>query len=242
MHPPDNVVTEITMTTISEIISDASEYVKEGLVEKWQRWIILIILMIVQSVTFYIVPLFNGYLVRVYGTKEGSAPELDDYKRLFVDGWKLNIVAILYMIPAIIIAIILGFLSVLPVITSIMNKGRIDELLGVIIGSFGLMVAGLVVAIISLIMYMAFVHFSRTGSIMDAFSVGAIVKQITDGIGWGTYIIMWIIVWIFSMILFVIIMGLSVVPPLGIIAGLVLAPIWAVFIAKINCNIYDNRP
>ena len=230
------------MTTISAIISDASGYVKEGLVEKWQRWILLIILMIIQVFTLSIIPLFNGYLVRVYGSTDQNAPEITDYMRLFVDGWKLNIVTVLYMIPAVIIAILLGVFSIAPVIAGVLNKGRVDELIGIILGTFGLIVAGLIFALISLIMYMAYIHFSRSGKLSDAFSFGAICRQIGDGVGWGTYILTFIVIWIFSMILFVIIMGMSVVPPLGLIVGLVLAPLWAVFIAKINCNLYDNKP
>lgn len=230
------------MASFSAILSEGSEYVKEGLVEKWQRWIILIVLMIVQGITMCIIPLFNGYLVRVYG-KEGkeAAPEVDDYMRLFIDGWKLNIVTILYMIPAIIIALVLGVFSVAPMIAGYLNKGRVDELLGLLLGSLGLLVAGLVFAIITLIMYMSYVHFSRTGNMMDAFSVGEIAEKIGNGIGWGSYIVMWIIIWIISMILFVIIMGLNVIPPVGLILGAVLGPLWGVFIARILCTLYDNK-
>ena len=230
------------MASISAIISDGSEYVKDGLVEKWQRWIVLIILMVVQGITMSIIPLFNGYLVRVYGSTSNIAPEVEDYKKLFIDGWKLNLVTILYMIPAIIVGILLGVMSIAPIIAGVMNKGRIDEILGIVLGSIGLMVAGLIFAVITLIMYMAYVHFSRTGNLGDAFQIKAITSQIGEGIGWGSYIIMWIIIWVFSMILFLIIMGLNVIPPLGIIAGFVFAPLWAVFIAKITCNVYDNRP
>lgn len=228
------------MASFSAILSEGSEYVKEGLVEKWQRWIILIVLMIVQGITMCIIPLFNGYLVRVYGTEgKEAAPEVNDFMRLFLDGWRLNIVAILYMIPAIIIAVVLGVFSVAPIIAGFLNKGRVDELLGVILGSFGLLVAGLIFALITLVMYMAFVHFSRTGSMMDAFSLGQIVGKISNGIGWGYYILMWIIIWIISMVLFVIIMGLNVIPPLGLIIGAVLGPLWGVFIARILCTLYD---
>lgn len=242
MYSPEYVVQEADMTSFSEILSDGSEYVKEGLVEKWQRWVVLIVLMIIQTFTICIIPLFNGYIVRVYGSTSNSAPEVDDYKRLFIDGWKLNIVTILYMIPAIIIAVVLGLMSMAPVIAGFLNKGRIDELAGVLLGSFGLIVAGLLFAVITLIMYMAFVHFSRSGKLMDAFSVGEITRKVGDGIGWGSYVLMWVIIWIISMVLFVIIMGLNVIPPLGLIVGLVLGPLWAVFIAKVTRNVYDNKP
>lgn len=230
------------MASISTILSDGSEYVREGLVEKWQKWIMLIVLMIVQGITMSIIPLMNGYMVRVYGNEgKRSAPEVDDFMRLFIDGWKLNLVIILYMIPAIIIALILGVFSIAPIVAGFMSSGRIDELAGILLGSIGLLVAGLVFAIITLIMYMGLVHFSRTGSMMDAFSVGEIVRRISDGVGWGTYIVMWIIIWIISMTIFVIIMGLNAIPPLGLIAGVVLAPLWGVFLGRILSSLYDNR-
>ncbi|MFH0968232.1 MAG: DUF4013 domain-containing protein [Methanobacteriota archaeon] len=229
------------MASISAILSDGSEYVKEGLIEKWQRWIALIILMIVQMFTMSVVPLFNGYLVRVYGSTGKIAPEVDDYKSLFIDGWKLNIVAILYMIPAIIVAVVLGLMTFVPELLGHVSSGRVDKVAGLVLGASGLMVAGLILAAITLIMYMAFVHFSRSGNLVDAFNVGAITRKVSDGIGWGTYVLMWIIIWIISMTLFIIIIGLSALPPLGFIAGVVLAPLWTVFIAKITRDIYDNR-
>jgi hypothetical protein len=230
------------MTSYSAILSDGSEYVREGLVEKWQHWIILIVLLIIQAITLCIIPLFNGYLVRVYGSTSNTAPDIDDYKALFIDGWKLNIVTILYMIPAIIVGVVLGLMSIAPLLGAVISKGRIDEILGLIIGSIGLLVTGLIFAIITLIMYMAYVHFARSGNITDAFSIGEITKKVGDGIGWGGYVFMWVIIWIISMILCVIIMGLHVIPPLGITMGLVLAPLWAVFIAKVTRNVYDNKP
>lgn len=230
------------MASFSAILSDGSEYVKEGLIEKWQRWIVLIILLAVQMFTLSVVPLFNGYLVRVYGSTSGVAPEADDYKRLFIDGWRLNIVTILYMIPAVIVGVVLGLMTFVPELLGHVSTGRMDKVAGLILGASGLMVAGLVLAVITLIMYMAFVHFSRSGNLIDAFNVGAITRKVSEGIGWGTYVLMWVIIWIISMTLFIIVIGLSSVPPLGFIIGMVLAPLWAVFIAKITCNIYDNRP
>ncbi|PWR74689.1 DUF4013 domain-containing protein [Methanospirillum lacunae] len=241
LYAPDYVPQEADMGSYSAILSDGSEYVREGLVEKWQRWVILILLLVIQAFTICIIPLFNGYLVRIYGSTSNDAPNIDDYKRLFVDGWKLNIVTILYMIPAVIVGVVLGLLSIAPIMAAVLGRGRIDEILGLVAGSIGLVVTGLIFAIITLIMYMAFVHFSRSGKIIDAFSVGEITKKIGDGIGWASYVFMWVIIWIISMILCVIIMGLNVIPPLGVTVGIVLTPLWAVFIAKVTRNVYDNK-
>ncbi|HWQ66081.1 MAG TPA: DUF4013 domain-containing protein [Methanospirillum sp.] len=230
------------MTSYEVILSDASEFVRRGLIEQWQRWITLILLMIIQGITIGIIPLFNGYVVRVYQSMEQSTPEINDYTRLFIDGWKFNIVTIIYLIPAIIVAVFLGIFSIIPIIAGFMGAGKINAVVGIIMGSIGLLLTGLIFAAISLILYMAYVHFSRSGNLTDAFQIGEIIAHISNGIGWEKYFMLWIIIWIFSMTFGVIIMGMNALPPMGIIAGMILAPLWALFIAKINVNIYDNKP
>ncbi len=227
------------MASIGTIIAEASEYVKTGCITDWKRWLILIILMIVQGFTLCIVPLFNGYLVRVYGSSNPTAPGTEGIGRLFVDGWKFNIITILYLIPAIIVALIFGVLGVLPMIAGILSTGKIAEIVGIAIGSLGILLAVLLVIVFSLLMYMAYVRFSRSGALADAFAIGDISHHISSGIGWGPYVAVWIIVWILSATLFLIIMGLSVVPFLGPLAGLILSPLWGVFIARIISNVYD---
>ncbi len=230
------------MASYSGIIINASEYVKTGLIDHIQRWGVLIILSLIQMITLNIVPLVSGYLVRVYGDESETAPEINEYGRLFVDGWKVNIVTLLYLIPAIIIAVAFGAFGVISALFGLLAEGKITHIAGFMVGSIGILIAGIVFLLITLIMNMAYVHFSRSGRILDAFSVGAITSRISDGIGWGSYIIMWIIVWILTSILFFIISGFMMIPVLGWLAILVLTPLWSVFIAKINRNIYDNRP
>ncbi|RXM21821.1 DUF4013 domain-containing protein, partial [Citrobacter sp. AAK_AS5] len=84
----------------------------------------------------------------------------------------------------------------LSLIAGFLAEGKIVEISGLLIGSLGILVAFLVFLLISLIMNMAFIHFSRSGRLLDAFSVGAITSRISDGIGWGGYIVMWVIVWV----------------------------------------------
>ncbi|PWR76270.1 DUF4013 domain-containing protein [Methanospirillum stamsii] len=228
------------MASYSLILSNASDYVKTGLIDHWKRWIVLIVISIIQLITLNLVPLASGYLVRVYGTPGDTAPELDEYGRLFIDGWKMNIVTILYLIPAIIIAVAFGAIGVLSLIAGFLAEGKIVEISGLLIGSLGILVAFLVFLLISLIMNMAFIHFSRSGRLLDAFSVGAITSRISDGIGWGGYIVMWVIVWVLMSVLFLILSGLSLIPIIGWLAAFILTPLWSVFIAKINANVYDN--
>lgn len=230
------------MASISGMISNASEYVKEGLVSAWQRWVVLIVLSIIQTFTFSLVPLMSGYLVRVYGSSGETAPEVDEFGRLFMDGWKMNFITILYMIPAVVIAIIFGVLGFVPLILGILEGAAVAEVFGLILGSIGIVIAVVIFLLITLIMNMAFVHFARTGKFFEAFSVGDIFRKISDGVGFGTYFIVWVIVWVMLVTLFLIILGLSLIPFIGWLAGPVLGPLWAVFIAKIYCNLYDNTP
>lgn len=230
------------MASYSAIISNASEYVKTGLIDHWKRWIVLIILSLIQMFTINIIPLVSGYLVRVYAQPDDMAPEIDEYGKLFVDGWKMNIVTILYIIPAIIIALAFGAVGVISALAGLFAEGKMTHIGGLMVGSIGLFLAFLVFLLITLVMNMAYVHFSRSGRLLDAFSIGEITRNISDGIGWGSYIVMWIIVWLLTTVFFFIISGLTMIPILGWLALLALTPLWSVFLAKINGNVYYNRP
>ena len=44
-------------------------------------------------------PLFLGYVIRVFRGANPS-PQFDDWSRMFIDGFKLFIVAVIYALPA----------------------------------------------------------------------------------------------------------------------------------------------
>ncbi|MGI6502433.1 MAG: DUF4013 domain-containing protein [Candidatus Methanoculleus thermohydrogenotrophicum] len=81
------------------LISRSFAYTKDALVGKWMQWILLVVLSLIQAFTLLLVPLLSGYVVRVLSGKT-PAPEVNEWGRLFVDGWKLNIITLVYMIPA----------------------------------------------------------------------------------------------------------------------------------------------
>lgn len=90
---------------IGKTIDGAYFYAKDGLLGKWQKWILLIISCI-------IFPLFMGYMMRIYrGLK--PAPELDEWGNMFIDGIKLWIVEIIFALPIIFLDfVLLGTASV----------------------------------------------------------------------------------------------------------------------------------
>lgn len=79
---------------IGEYVSDSFGYANEGLIGKWMRWIILIICSI-------IFPLIMGYSLRVMKGVT-PAPEPGEYVGMLIDGIKMIIINIVYMIIPII--------------------------------------------------------------------------------------------------------------------------------------------
>src|SRR5512137_2989048 len=82
------------------MVGDSFEYAKEAVVGKWNKWIMLVIATILLGL-----PLM-GYVLKVL-RGEKPAPEVEDWGTLFIDGIKLLIVYIIWMIPIIIVYAIL---------------------------------------------------------------------------------------------------------------------------------------
>ena len=80
------------------MLGDSFEYTKEALIDKYMRWLILIIGTI-------IFPIILGYTLRVY-RGERSPPDPHDWVAVFIDGIKLFIVELIWAIPVIIVAAI----------------------------------------------------------------------------------------------------------------------------------------
>ncbi|MDD3407086.1 MAG: DUF4013 domain-containing protein [Methanomicrobium sp.] len=221
-----------------DIIGKAFSSTGEGFVGSWMKWILLIVCTIIQGITFGIVPLLNGYFVRIFSENE-KAPEIDQWVRLFTDGWKFNIVCLLYMIPAIIIAVVFGLFAFVPAVMGFAATGNADELMA-IFGIFtGLAITGVVMLLMALLMFMGLVRLGKTNKIGEAFNFGAITKQISNGAGWLGYIGYCIILWVLIVIYVAVISLLSVIPFLGIILGFILTPLVYVFIAYYLKNIYE---
>jgi hypothetical protein len=219
---------------IGKTIDGSFIYAKDGLMGKWQKWILLIISCI-------IFPLFMGYTMRIY-RGANPAPELDDWGGMFIDGIKLLIVGVIYAIPIIILDIVLmgsaglALFSTLKTSSGAMNidPGAIMGLLVAIF--FGAMIVVIVAIIIGLITATAYVRFARTNSFGEAFNFGAIFSHIGK-IGWMIYIIALIMLGIIVGIVEVICL---VIPYIGIVLFLVLLPLIGLFSARYLTMLYDS--
>src|SRR5512137_1075980 len=93
------------------MLDDSFAYAKDGVWEKWSRWLLLILSMI-------IFPLILGYIVQIY-RGERPAPEPGHWGSLFVNGLKLLVVHIIYLAPVILLLI----LAFIPLISTLVTSG-----------------------------------------------------------------------------------------------------------------------
>jgi hypothetical protein len=228
---------------IGAIAGDSYEYAKESVWEKWGRWILLLIAYLINTFTFDIIPLFSGYLLRVLsGTK--PAPEIDDWWKLFIDGWKVNLITIVYfIIPLVIGALIVGISYIPSIIASGISGGSPDILaagLGasVIIGIFAAIFIAFVFALFYL---MGLIRFAKTGSMGEAFNFKAILAHI-GSIGWGSYILSLIVLIVILIVAAIILSIIMIIPVLGIIIFFVLQPPISIFSARYLTAVYESAP
>lgn len=219
------------------MLGEAYAYAKEGVVEKTNRWLMLII-----ATLIICIPLM-GYIMKIY-RGEKPAPEVDNWGTLFVDGILMFVVSLIYSIPLIIIQ----FLMVGSVAASAMSDNPSAMMTGMA-GAGALFLVYIIVAIIiGLIVPIAMIRFARSGSFGEAFNFGEVLGTIGK-IGWINYIIAMIIVAIVigipvAIIYFILIMLMLALSVIGILIAilvfLVIIPPIAVLQARYVTQIYDS--
>jgi hypothetical protein len=209
---------------IGDNISDSFGYAQEALVGKWKRWIILIISTI-------IFPIMYGYSLRVM-KGISPAPEAEGFFNLFIDGIKVIIISLVYMI----IPLIILFASVGAAALGVFGgSGNIS--LAMIGAAAGGMIVFIILAFIfGLFATIGMVRFARIGTMGEAFNFGEILATI-GRIGWLNYILALIVLWI---ILFVIETVLSLIPVIGFLILLIISPLLAIVSSRYISNIYDQ--
>jgi len=160
------------------------------------------------------------------------APPLENWWRLFVDGLKLFVVGIIYALPVILLVIVLIGGSIL----LLMNPDTLMKGLGTMFA--GIIVIIVVAVLISLISTMGNVRLSRTNSMAEAFNFGAIFERI-GRIGWGSYFISLLIM---NIIIGVVVIAIALIPFIGGLINLILAPVYSIFTSRYFAQIYDSVP
>jgi len=206
-----------------KMLSDSFGYAKDAVWGKWVRWILLVISTI-------IFPLIMGYVVRIYSGAK-PAPDVGNWVRTFIDGLKLFIIGIIYSIPVFIVALIFGVPAAM-VSDPMVAIGTIG------IGLLVMFIVGILVTLFSII---GIVRFARKNSMGQAFAFGAILQHIRK-IGWGSYILALIILWVVALVFGFIAGLLAMIPFIGWLILLFLYPVWIIFVARYVALIYESAP
>jgi hypothetical protein len=233
---------------IDELLNRPYTYTHDALWEQWSRWGLLFVCVLINTFTLGLVPLFSGYRYRIY---EGriEPPGVDRWARLFVDGWKLNIIWIVYfIIPLIIITLIIGiivFAVASPIITILNEAVDPEVIISKILLTAGLFLIALIFILIVLYSVLVLLHtiakvrVARTGILMDAFSLRAILSHIKN-IGWINYGVLIAIIWIISITLGFVVAVFTTIPAIGVLIAFFVAPPLEIFKARYVTLMYDR--
>ncbi|MFH0968369.1 MAG: DUF4013 domain-containing protein [Methanobacteriota archaeon] len=217
---------------IIDNISVSFRYATEGLVGKWGKWILLII----GSIIF---PLIMGYTLRVMKGIT-PAPEADNLGGMFIDGIKVLIINIVYMIIPCIIGLVLFVLSggFGSLTMAGMDVTNLSAFLGLLMGTLGISILIFLIFafLFGLFEIIGIIRFARTGKMGSAFEFGEILSQI-GSIGWGSYIISLIV---FGIVIMVIEIILGVIPVIGWLLNLILAPYLSIVGGRYYSLLYDS--
>ena len=212
------------------IIENSLEYAKK-LFSDIGRLIILIVLDIIPIVNLIV----GGYFAKVVRESPSSneVPKVEGYGQMFVQGLKLAVVGILYMIiPMILILSGVAFAAM----PWMMSDGYGYGFWSMGPLGIGLAIVGVVVAfLIAIAAAIGIVHMIKQNSFGKAFAFREIVK-IIGRIGWEKYLA-WIIV-VFGLAL--IVGGIAAIPYVGWIISLIISPIFGVFVARSAALVYNE--
>jgi hypothetical protein len=181
----------------------------------------------------FIIPLIIGYVVELW---KGGKPHVEElpWGRLFIDGIKLLVIQLIYLIPLILVVGIF-FLALLFPFRYIPPQDFLQMIPALMVGLVLFVVLYVIIVLLSTI---GNVRFARTGKMGEAFNFGAIIEHIGK-IGWIRYI--WLLIVLDVVIL------LSVAGLLMYSSSMVVAIVWIIlypgviiFCARYISLVYDS--
>lgn len=207
-------------------LTDSIDYTRM-LFDDLGRLLILAILDIIPIVNFVVL----GYLGNVIKDSGDSKqlPPLENYFDLWMQGLQIFVASIVFMIIPLILAI--PFIS-LVVLSSLIS---VPALVGWALAIVLMIVGALLAFFLAIILAMAIVNMLKKDSFGKAFAFGEIF-DIIGKIGWGTYILWLLIIFICA----IIVSAIGGIPIIGWILSLLIAPIFGVFVARSASLVYSE--
>lgn len=216
---------------LSENLNNSFEYAKK-MFSDFGRLIILMVIDLIPLVNLTVV----GYAARVLRETPGNdtPPILEKYGDMFVDGVKICIASLIYML----IPLALIGMGMAAFITLMVARGGPGFMMGgfpmgrmFFLGGTGmlLVLAGVILAFLMLIILgVGIAHMIKTGKFGKAFAFGEILS-IIGKIGWVKYLGWAVLVAVIGFIVGAI---SAAIPFIGWLAGAVIAPVLTVFFSR----------
>ncbi|PKL65503.1 MAG: hypothetical protein CVV32_03320 [Methanomicrobiales archaeon HGW-Methanomicrobiales-3] len=177
--------------------------------------------------------ILSGYIVRIYRGIQ-PAPDFEDWGTLFIDGLKLNILSLIWILP--ILIFVLGVVGLAVFLMGTPESGSM-ALVAVLLAVIAIAMVFFIV--IALFIPMALIRFARTGSIREGLRFSEISSHIAR-IGWGQYIIALIVLLVVMLIYGIVVTILSLIPFIGWVLELVATPLITVFAARFYTLVYEQ--
>ena len=239
------------------VFVDSLGYTKETLFGKLSRWVIFAlcalpgVLAVILCETFcaelpaailslLVAPLLyvivSGYIARIYRGAT-SPPEFDNWGSLFVDGFRIAVTYILWFLPAFLLSLALGGLTIAFCVAE-----QIDAFIALV---YLLLTPLLLAAVVIAVLYsdLGAILCARTNSILEGINILSITKTI-GAIGWVNYLIAIVILIIpFLVITMTLAFAFDFIPVpyvVDIIDGCVITPIYLVFAARYMTLLYNQ--
>ena len=213
---------------LSDNLNNSFSYARK-LFSDFGRLVILIVLDLIPIVNLIV----TGYASRVLKESPGadSPPKLENYGDMFIDGLKIVIVSVIYMlVPLVLIAAGVGSFFAAGIMEGgpdFMLRGFSPAYMGLLSGTgLALALIGVLIAFVMLIILAAGIaHMIKTGKFGKAFAFGEILAVIRK-IGWGKYI-----AWLILIVVLAGIVGAiaGAIPYVGWIIAAVIGPALTVF-------------
>ncbi|MEM3516847.1 MAG: DUF4013 domain-containing protein [Candidatus Bathyarchaeia archaeon] len=189
--------------------------------------VLLIILDVIPIVNFIVV----GYMAKVLEETPNlnEPPKLENYGRLWVQGLKVVILSLIYMIAPVML-IIFGFSTTFRYSLVAMDLTKI------IIGGLLFIVGAIILAFFIAIIYtMALAHMIKNKSFIKGFAISEILS-IIKSIGLGKYVL-----WIIALfIIGILVTAVSSIPYIGWLISIIVSPLYMVFMGRSIGLTYDE--
>ena len=209
---------------------------------------------IILFITGYIIFgfLINGYKFKIIKTSldgVGELPKFNNWLEIFINGIKVYLVTVVYLLPGILIIIFAG-LSLLPTLVGLgsnLSSININTFLSFLTAAILVFIALLYMLIILPINYMAIAHMANNNSeLRAAFKVHDIIDKIRY-IGWGNLILWYLVIgtiYIIISIVGTIITGIfSIINPIVsiILNSLILYPYLDIYLNRSIALFYMSK-